>query len=239
MRLSPSPLVALALTFAMGPPRAQAQAAAAPAPYDILVLRTSWSRCATACGSPPTSTFRRATGWWRAPAGDPGAHALQQGRGRGRPAEVLRAARLRRGGPGRARPLPFGRTLAPAARRRPGRLGPRRVDRPAAVVDGGIGTVGTSYAAAPSTRWLSPAPPPRRHGAGRRHERRGRYGIRHNGAFELRWLNWFFTLGNASGMSAGPAGFGGGPSGSSRSSAPRSRRGRAGSQTWAARCASS
>jgi putative CocE/NonD family hydrolase len=27
----------------------------------------------------------------------------------------------------------------------------------------------------------------------------GRYGIRHHGAFELRWLNWAFTLGNATG----------------------------------------
>jgi len=27
----------------------------------------------------------------------------------------------------------------------------------------------------------------------------GRFGIRHNGAFELRWLNWVFTLGNATG----------------------------------------
>ena len=25
----------------------------------------------------------------------------------------------------------------------------------------------------------------------------GRYGVRHNGAFELRWLNWVLTLGNA------------------------------------------
>src|SRR5260370_10170520 len=25
----------------------------------------------------------------------------------------------------------------------------------------------------------------------------GRYGVRHNGAFELRWLNWVMTLGNA------------------------------------------
>ena len=23
----------------------------------------------------------------------------------------------------------------------------------------------------------------------------GRYGMRHNGAFELRWMNWIFTLG--------------------------------------------
>jgi len=33
----------------------------------------------------------------------------------------------------------------------------------------------------------------------------GYFGVRHNGAFELRWLNWILTLGNASGMSAGPA----------------------------------
>ena len=30
----------------------------------------------------------------------------------------------------------------------------------------------------------------------------GRYGIRHNGAFELRWLNWILTLGNATGIHA-------------------------------------
>jgi putative CocE/NonD family hydrolase len=28
----------------------------------------------------------------------------------------------------------------------------------------------------------------------------GRYGVRHNGAFELRWFNWVFTLGNAAGL---------------------------------------
>jgi putative CocE/NonD family hydrolase len=33
----------------------------------------------------------------------------------------------------------------------------------------------------------------------------GRYGIRHNGAFELRWFNWIFTLGNATIMSNGLA----------------------------------
>ncbi|MEO8358959.1 MAG: CocE/NonD family hydrolase [Vicinamibacteria bacterium] len=42
----------------------------------------------------------------------------------------------------------------------------------------------------------------------------GTFGIRHNGAFELRWFNWIFTLGNASGMSAGPAGLSPGPYGS-------------------------
>ncbi len=34
----------------------------------------------------------------------------------------------------------------------------------------------------------------------------GRYGVRHNGAFELRWLNWIFTLGNATGSHATPTG---------------------------------
>ncbi len=30
----------------------------------------------------------------------------------------------------------------------------------------------------------------------------GRYGVRHNGAFELRWLNWILTIGNATGIHA-------------------------------------
>lgn len=34
----------------------------------------------------------------------------------------------------------------------------------------------------------------------------GRYGIRHNGAFELRWFNWIFTLGNATGTRASATG---------------------------------
>jgi putative CocE/NonD family hydrolase len=34
----------------------------------------------------------------------------------------------------------------------------------------------------------------------------GRYGIRHNGAFELRWFNWVFTLGNATGTRASATG---------------------------------
>jgi putative CocE/NonD family hydrolase len=36
----------------------------------------------------------------------------------------------------------------------------------------------------------------------------GRYGIRHNGAFELRWLNWILTLGNATGVHATASGTG-------------------------------
>lgn len=34
----------------------------------------------------------------------------------------------------------------------------------------------------------------------------GRYGVRHNGAFELRWFNWMLTLGNATGLRANPVG---------------------------------
>jgi hypothetical protein len=66
--------------------------------------------------------------------------------------------------------------------------------------DGGIGTVGTSYAGgtqhalaisgAPALKALVPVDAMSNF---------GRYGVRHNGAFELRWLNWVFTLGNAIG----------------------------------------
>jgi putative CocE/NonD family hydrolase len=41
----------------------------------------------------------------------------------------------------------------------------------------------------------------------------GRYGIRHNGAFELRWFNWVFTLGNATGTRAGATGLSEAPTG--------------------------
>ena len=41
----------------------------------------------------------------------------------------------------------------------------------------------------------------------------GRYGIRHNGAFELRWFNWVFTLGNATGTRANAAGLSRSPAG--------------------------
>ncbi len=34
----------------------------------------------------------------------------------------------------------------------------------------------------------------------------GQFGVRHNGAFELRWLNWIFTLGNATGHVPRPPG---------------------------------
>jgi len=62
---------------------------------------------------------------------------------------------------------------------------------------GGIGTVGTSYegstqhamaiAGAPNLKTMIPVDAMSNY---------GRYGIRHNGAFELRFLNWIFCLGN-------------------------------------------
>ena len=66
--------------------------------------------------------------------------------------------------------------------------------------DGGIGTVGTSYegatqqalaiAGAPFVKAMIPL---------FSMSDAGRYGVRHNGAFELRWFNWVFSLGNATG----------------------------------------
>lgn len=41
----------------------------------------------------------------------------------------------------------------------------------------------------------------------------GRFGVRHNGAFELRWFNWIFTLGNATGTRASATGLSQSPSG--------------------------
>lgn len=62
----------------------------------------------------------------------------------------------------------------------------------------GIGTVGTSYggatqhalaiANAPHLETMIPVDAMSNF---------GRYGVRHNGAFELRWFNWVFTMGNA------------------------------------------
>jgi putative CocE/NonD family hydrolase len=73
--------------------------------------------------------------------------------------------------------------------------------------NGKVGTVGTSYAGAtqhaiaitnaPSLTAMVPVDAM---------SNTGYYGIRHNGAFELRWLNWIVTLGNATGTRAGPTG---------------------------------
>jgi putative CocE/NonD family hydrolase len=49
----------------------------------------------------------------------------------------------------------------------------------------------------------------------------GRYGIRHNGAFELRWFNWIFTLGNATGLAANARGVAAAPG---ANAGPASRR---------------
>src|ERR1700690_1974733 len=66
--------------------------------------------------------------------------------------------------------------------------------------DGGIGTIGTSYAGAtqhalaianaPFVKAVIPVDSISNF---------GRYGVRHNGAFELRWFNWVEPVGNAAG----------------------------------------
>jgi hypothetical protein len=70
--------------------------------------------------------------------------------------------------------------------------------------DGGIGTVGTSYPGgtqhalaisnAPYLKAMVPVDAMSNY---------GRYGIRHNGAFELRWFNWVLTIGNATPLEPG------------------------------------
>src|SRR5262245_60546306 len=79
------------------------------------------------------------------------------------------------------------------------------MDRRSALVDGNIGTIGTSYAGAtqhalaianaPNVKAMIPVDAMSNF---------GRYGVRHNGAFELRWFNWVFTLGNAAGLPWAP-----------------------------------
>jgi hypothetical protein len=69
--------------------------------------------------------------------------------------------------------------------------------------NGKVGTVGTSYAGgtqhalaianAPALTAMLPLDAM---------SEAGRFGIRHNGAFEPRWLNFIFTLGNATGIHA-------------------------------------
>jgi putative CocE/NonD family hydrolase len=73
--------------------------------------------------------------------------------------------------------------------------------------NGKVGTMGTSYAGAtqhaiaitnaPSLSAMVPVDAM---------SNTGYYGIRHHGAFELRWLNWVMTLGNATGTRAGATG---------------------------------
>ena len=66
--------------------------------------------------------------------------------------------------------------------------------------DGKIGTVGTSYPGG-TQHALAISNPPYLQAMipVDAMSDYGRYGIRHNGAFELRWLNWIFTLGNPNG----------------------------------------
>ena len=77
---------------------------------------------------------------------------------------------------------------------------------------GRIGTVGTSYAGATQLAMAIARAP---HLAAMvpvdAMSNPGRYGIRHNGAFELRWFNWVFTLGNATGLAAGARGLAAAP----------------------------
>src|ERR1017187_2975212 len=72
--------------------------------------------------------------------------------------------------------------------------------------EGRIGTVGTSYdggaqhamaiANAPYLKAMIPVDAMSDF---------GRYGVRHNGAFELRWFSWVFTLGNSAETQSAPA----------------------------------
>jgi uncharacterized protein len=73
--------------------------------------------------------------------------------------------------------------------------------------DGSIGTMGSSYAGA-TQHALAIAGAPYVKAMVPRNAMSdiGRYGVRHNGAFELRFFNWVFTLGNSAGtLNAGPA----------------------------------
>jgi uncharacterized protein len=66
--------------------------------------------------------------------------------------------------------------------------------------DGGIGTLGSSYAGATQHALaISNAPYVKAMIPRNAMSDYGRYGVRHNGAFELRFFNWVFTLGNAAG----------------------------------------
>lgn len=80
--------------------------------------------------------------------------------------------------------------------------------------NGKVGTVGTSYSGAtqhaigitnaPSLAAMVPVDAM---------SNPGQFGVRHNGAFELRFLNWIFTLGNATGTRASPTGLATTPNG--------------------------
>jgi putative CocE/NonD family hydrolase len=66
--------------------------------------------------------------------------------------------------------------------------------------DGGIGTIGSSYSGATQHAMaIAGAPYLKAMIPRNAMSDFGRYGVRHNGAFELRFFNWVFTLGNATG----------------------------------------
>jgi len=66
--------------------------------------------------------------------------------------------------------------------------------------DGGIGTLGSSYEGATQHALaIGNAPYVKAMVPRNAMSDYGRYGVRHNGAFELRFFNWVFTLGNAAG----------------------------------------
>lgn len=75
--------------------------------------------------------------------------------------------------------------------------------------NGKVGTMGTSYGGATQHAIaLTGAPALAAMVPVDAMSNTGYYGIRHHGAFELRWLNWIFTLGNATGTRAGATGLG-------------------------------
>ena len=79
---------------------------------------------------------------------------------------------------------------------------------------GKVGTVGTSYAGATQHALaITNAPALTAMVPVDAMSNTGYYGVRHNGAFELRWLNWVFTLGNATGLRAGATGVAPSPNG--------------------------
>ena len=64
--------------------------------------------------------------------------------------------------------------------------------------DGGIGTMGSSYGGATQHALaIGNAPFVKAMVPRNAMSDFGRYGVRHNGAFELRWFNWVLTMGNA------------------------------------------
>src|SRR5581483_4447739 len=66
--------------------------------------------------------------------------------------------------------------------------------------NGSIGTIGSSYAGATQHALaIGNAPYLKAMIPRNAMSNFGRYGVRHNGAFELRFFNWVFTLGNATG----------------------------------------